>query len=213
MGKFLRIVAWVSLVVGVIVGILKATVLEWWVVPNDDPAMTSSLAPSLFAGDVILLWKGTMKFGDLARCADPQTPGRFVIGRILGEPQDHIEIRGADVAVNNKHAIQEHSCSPNRITVADPSSGADVELHCAYESTAGHKHMRASSPSGSSGAYQRTATVADDQFYLVSDNRVYPFDSRDYGGVPRSTCKELVFFRIRGAKGWGDETTRLTYIR
>jgi hypothetical protein len=47
---------------------------------------------------------------------------------------------------------------------------------------------------------------------LLSDNRGYPFDSRRYGAVPKTTCKESVVLRIKGKKGFSDEATRFTGI-
>jgi len=47
----------------------------------------------------------------------------------------------------------------------------------------------------------------------VSDNRQYPYDSRDFGPVSRETCTEKVFFRLVGAGGFYDSETRNQYIR
>lgn len=212
MGKLLRTLGWATVIIGVILGGLKATVMEWWRIPSDDPQFGASLAPTLFPGDLVLLWKGSLKAGDLARCADPEAPGRFLVGRIMGEPGDQVEISGPDVSVNGRRAVQEHSCSPARVTVQDPSSGADIEIHCGIESLNSRKHMRGTHTAGHRNPTVRKATVADGQFYLVSDNRVHPFDSRDYGGLVKTTCKEFVVFRIKGTKGWADADTRMTFI-
>jgi len=203
-----------SLVIGGILGILRATVLTWWVVPSDDPLMGASMAPSLYPGDLVILWRGTVKFGDLARCADPESPGRYVVGRVMGEPNDQLEFKDFDLVVNDKRTTKEQTCSPSRVTIPDPSTGADVDLYCSIEAIIGHKHLRATpmnpQPQYTSG---RRVTVAENQFYLVSDNRVYPLDSRDYGGVPKASCKEFVVLRIKGKKGWQDENSRLTFIQ
>jgi signal peptidase I len=212
MGKMLRFIGWSAVIIGVILGGLKATVMQWWRIPSDDPQFGASLAPTLYPGDLVLLWKGTLRAGDLVRCADPEAPGRFIVGRIMGEPGDEVEVRGYDVFVNGRAAVQEHSCSPSKITIQDPSTEADVEIHCGIESLNGRKHMRGTPINRSSYPTVRKATVADGQFYLISDNRVYPFDSRDYGGIPKATCKEFVFFRIKSRKGWSDVDTRLTFI-
>jgi hypothetical protein len=49
--------------------------------------------------------------------------------------------------------------------------------------------------------------------YLVSDNRQFPYDSRDFGLVERATCKEMVFFRLLSAEGWKDVAHRFSLIR
>ena len=57
------------------------------------------------------------------------------------------------------------------------------------------------------------ADVADRQVYLVSDNRQFPWDSREFGPVERSTCVETVVFRVVSKEGFFDETNRFTMIR
>jgi hypothetical protein len=49
--------------------------------------------------------------------------------------------------------------------------------------------------------------------YLVSDNRLFPYDSRDFGPVEARSCKETVFFRLVGRGGFFDAKTRFTYVR
>ena len=56
-------------------------------------------------------------------------------------------------------------------------------------------------------------TVPSGQLYLVSDNRFFPFDSREYGPVPQESCSEAVFFRLVSRLGFGDSEARLTFIQ
>jgi hypothetical protein len=49
--------------------------------------------------------------------------------------------------------------------------------------------------------------------WLVSDNRLFPYDSRDFGAVPQENCQETVFFRLVGKGGFFDTATRNQYIR
>jgi hypothetical protein len=48
---------------------------------------------------------------------------------------------------------------------------------------------------------------------LVSDNRRFPYDSRDYGPVERATCTDTVFFRLIGPGGFFDASRRFQYVR
>ena len=57
------------------------------------------------------------------------------------------------------------------------------------------------------------AKVGPGETLLVSDNRRFPYDSRDFGVLDRSTCKETVFFRLIGREGFFHPATRFTYIR
>jgi type IV secretory pathway protease TraF len=59
----------------------------------------------------------------------------------------------------------------------------------------------------------RVEAVPEGQLWLVSDNRLFPYDSRDFGPVPRASCKETVFFRLVGSGGFFDASSRNQYIR
>lgn len=192
--------------------VLRLTVLTWWTIPLDDEKMATSLAPNLYAGDLVLLMRGTPKYGDLVRCADPDAPGRYVVGRLLAEPGDTIELTNTDIVVNNRPSVLEMSCTEKAVPVANPTSGSAEELLCQIEAIQGHKHMRAvrgTAPRLTIGKRM----VSEGNVFLVSDNRVYPVDSREYGAIPKASCREQVFFRIKGQKGLGDADSRFTYIR
>jgi hypothetical protein len=47
----------------------------------------------------------------------------------------------------------------------------------------------------------------------VSDNRQFPWDSREFGAVPRATCTEAVVFRLVSKDGFFDVANRFTLIR
>ena len=57
------------------------------------------------------------------------------------------------------------------------------------------------------------ADVPSGHVYLVSDNRQFPWDSREFGPVERTTCAETVFFRLVSKDGFFDVANRLTVIR
>jgi hypothetical protein len=49
--------------------------------------------------------------------------------------------------------------------------------------------------------------------YLISDNRFFPFDSRDFGPLPKAACKEAVIFRLVSRLGFSHVKSRLTWIQ
>jgi signal peptidase I len=212
MRKFLRVLGWTTLVVAVIVGGLRYTVLDWWQIPADDLVLSGSMAPNLAGGDFVLLYRATPKFGDLVRCTDPEEPARFVVGRIMGEPGDTVELTNTDITVNGKRSYPDMTCGKTKVQVENPSTGAPEELHCAIEAANGHKHMRVTRLGAGPLALGKRV-VSEGNVFLVSDNRAWPMDSRQYGAVPRATCKEQIFFRMYGKAGLGDVETRFTYIK
>jgi signal peptidase I len=212
MRKMFRFLFWCALVVGGLIGVLRATAIRWWRVPSDDPFLTASTSPSIRAGDLILLWRLTKPgFGDLVLCPEPKRPDRVVIGRLVGEGRDDLEVNGGDVVVNGRRQIVESGCATKTFTEHDPETRIEVEQRCNVEDINGG-HFRGEIPPSSVRPADVKTTVPDGQVWLVSDNRLYPYDSRDFGPVPRETCRELVFFRLVGAGGFFDTATRNQFI-
>ena len=208
-----RWLLWALIACGVTVGMLRATALRWWRVPNDDPYLDASITPSLRGGDLILLWRLTPPaLGGLALCPEPKHAERMVIGRLMGEERNALRIEGTRVFVNDKVQPTEGTCADDHFKVRPPGGGAEVEQRCSMEVASGLLHQR--------GEAEATAELPNvelelktGEVALVSDNRRYPYDSRDYGVVDRATCTETVFFRLVGADGFFDASRRFQYVR
>jgi signal peptidase I len=216
MRKFFRFLFWVALVVGGLIGVLRLTAIRWWRVPLDDKYLTASISPSVRAGDLILLWRLTRPgFGDLVLCPEPGHPERVVIGRLVGEPGDKLEVTGARVTVNDQRLLTEGRCARSPFKENAPDTGVEVEQSCSLEEVGGGVHERGDVPvSDVSPPHDaKIEAVPPGQVWLVSDNRLFPYDSRDYGPVERASCRETVFFRLVGSGGFFDPTTRNQYIR
>ncbi len=212
MRKYLRWGLWTALITGAVVGGLRATVLDWFTIPMDDLPMAFSGAPSLAAGDTFLLWRGTIDVGDLARCIDPDEPRRFVYGRVLAKGSEVVEIAGQEIKVDGKPPSQETMCTVPEVVVQTPN-GEEQTLSCGIEAFRGTKYPRLRHPNAATPYGPRTVTVPPGKYFLVSDNRAHPMDSREYGTVPVENCKATFFFRMWGKNGLGDQTRRLTYVR
>lgn len=210
--KILRFLLWTTLIVGGLGGLLRAFVLRPWVVPTDLPELSASIAPSIEAGDVLLLWRLTAPgFGALVVCPDPDDPTQPVVGRILAEAGDQIVVNASVVEVNGERSGSEMGCG--EFTVLDPGTDQEITQSCSVETLAGHKHSV-----GTTGGQKKVPPpvkeeLLDGEVYLVSDNRLYPYDSRTYGPLLRSTCQESIVFRLVSARGWGDAERRLSVVR
>ena len=193
-------------------GVLRATALRWWKVPDDDPYLAASVAPTLRAGDWVLLWRLTPPVpGMLAVCPEPKHPDRVVVGRAVGDPEDTVKVQGSQLFLRGRLQESEGDCVESSFTVIDPETGNEVEQTCTIEVANGMRHARGNSPKKPDKPDIET-TVGEGEFVLVSDNRLYPYDFRDYGAVDRDTCTEAVIFRIVGADGFGS-SRRFTFIR
>jgi signal peptidase I len=214
--NFIRFIVFTALVLGVIVGALRLTCLRWWQVPEDDPDLAASVAPTLRAGDWIILWRGTTPgFGDLVLCPDPEEPEEVVIGRVAAEAGDDLVV-GDDgsLRVNGVRIRPESKCNVPTFTVQHPRNGDDIELRCDVESLGGHYHQRALVPQKAPlrpvGVKRH---VGAGTAFLISDNRYLPFDSRDFGPVPQASCRETVIFRLVSRLGFAHVESRLSWIQ
>jgi signal peptidase I len=214
MRKILRFLLWLGIIVGVLVGFARLTAIRWWRIPSDDPYLEASISPTLRGGDLVLLWRLTKpSFGDLVICPEPDAPHRVVIGRIVGEAGDRVGVKGSNLTVNGARADTEHACTPPRFTVVHPTTGSEVEQPCDVEVVGHASHQRGTTGGHAVLPGDVDATVDPGRVFLLSDNRLLPYDSRDFGTVERSTCTESVVFRVISEQGYFDVESRFVLIR
>lgn len=214
MRNFLKGLLWVVGVGTVLVIVGRYTVLRWWRIPSGDPVLEASISPSLAGGDLVILWRATKpEFGDLVLCPEPERPGRIVIGRIVGEEGDRVKLKEGAVWVNDEAAQTETACAESTFKVRDPYTGHEVEQGCWMEALGGESYKRGNVLSQRPNSIATERTVQPGKVFLLSDNRQYPYDSRDFGTVDAETCTETVVFRLVGKKGFFDVERRFVFIR
>jgi len=212
MGKLWRGLFWAAALLIVIGLIGRVAFLDVWMLP-DDPKMSAAVAPSLAGGDTILfLFHSKPAFGDLVRCTDPDSPTHFVVGRVVGLWGDTVETNDRELSVNGKRYLGEMACPEAKVSVPHPTSGATVELSCDQVEIAGHPHLRGSSDKGGIVTPTKTA-VGQGMVYLLSDDRSYHDDSRDFGTLPADSCTGRIVFRLWGKGGWSDDKHRMTFVQ
>jgi signal peptidase I len=212
MQKLFRVVLWTVGGFAVICVLLRLTLLETWTVP-DDPWLAASLEPTLGAGDVVLvLTRGGSEFGDLVRCPDPEDPGRFVVGRIVGVDGDNVSLSGRTLNVNGKPYNATEACEERSIHIKHPETGNDTELECSRVEIGAGWHLRAVLPKASKRD-DVTKDVGKGRVFLLSDNRDIHDDSRDFGTLLHESCRQRIVFRLWGPGGWTDSDRRMTVVR
>ena len=211
MAKFLRYLAWTAAILGVLVGLLRYTVIRWWQVPSGDPYLESSIAPTLHGGDWVISWRGSMpKDGDLTMCVEPKA-NRPVIGRIVGLQGQHVKMLRDALIVNGMPADNDSTC--DAFKGHDPATGLEVQQGCSIEVVADKRHLLGMIGANTAQPAPADVDVTEGQAFLASDNRLFSYDSRDFGLVDRSTCKETILFRLVSKDGFFDVPNRLTLIR
>ena len=162
--------------------------------PTNDEALVASIAPTLAAGDWVVLTKSSEpQFGDLVFCPDPAVPRRALIGRVFGSKNDVVAVEGANVIVNHQVTNIVDDCG--KFAIVAPDTKQRVAQNCVVERLDQLEHPRGESES-SHGDYARPMTVLPNRIYLVSDNRDFPLDSRSFGALLREDCPERIVARL-----------------
>jgi signal peptidase I len=212
MASLWRGLGWTAAIVAVIGGVGRAVFFDSWVLPDDDKT-SASVAPTLTGGDTVLFMKQSRPgFGDLVRCVDPDDAAKFVIGRVVGLAGDVVDTDGRELRVNGTRYLSERVCTQEKVQVPHPSSGALVDVFCDVVSIGGHPHFRGTGQKASITTPTHH-TVGEGKLFLLSDDRTYHDDSRDFGAVPASSCSGRIVFRLWGKDGWKDEKRRMTAIQ
>lgn len=204
---------WVVGIAAVVSLILYATVFDIWVLPSDDPAFAASVLPTLAPGDVVLVTRhgASPDLDYLEKCTDPDAPGRFVVGRVVGLPGDKVGV-SSDVYKRNGHAAAfAGPCDPNsEMDVANPKTQAVKTLIChrTDEAALSHGSLRGTDDYENDMA---AVTVDPNRVYLLSDDLHFHEDSRDYGQIDPATCEHIVF-RLYGAAGITDGSRRFALL-
>lgn len=186
-----RIVFWVLLVGGVVWGILYLTILEPWTIPSTDAAFTTSLLPNFLGDDLVILSRrNDAQVGWVVRCADPDAPGLFVMGRVLARAGETVDIQNGLARVDNHSPSSPTRCDEPKMTVRSPVSQADVELDCSTEMLGGTGH---SILRGNISEKDTHVSLDSGAVFLVSDNRAMHMDSRDFGPLQANTCQHVLF--------------------
>lgn len=209
--KLVKALLWVTGIVLVVGVVLRLALFKSWIVPPADPVLAASIAPTLDGGDrVLILFRGTPGFGDLVRCPDPEQPTRWVVGRIVGVGGDKVVVEDNVLTVNNTRYIGETACAEKTSKIVHPFSGESLDLRCDVVTMGGGWHYRGTGVGPKQSRVQ--VEVPDGKVYLLSDNRGIHDDSRDFGMVEQSTCKDQIVFRLSSKAGWLDDKKRMTFI-
>src|SRR5580658_5954916 len=138
MAGFSRFVVWLVLIVGAMGAFLYFAFFDVWRVPADDPQFSVSVEPTLTAGDVVLTARhGNPGTGNLVRCADPDEPRRWVVGRWMAGAGDKVEFVGEAVSVDGQRTSSPRGCGKPAVTMTNPATGNQEPLLCRQVESAG----------------------------------------------------------------------------
>lgn len=193
--KVLKLVAklglWVGIPIGLIVLILRLTVVQIAIVGHN------GMAPTMMWGEEVLVWKGDeFETGDIVVCRHPHEPGGMVIGRVIARG-------GMTVETSAQGALSISGTQPTldfrggfRWTPA--SGGTLYEYRWGYEELGNTTHLFMNRSGNRNPLRVPRTNVAAGTLYLLNDNReARDTDSRSFGAVEESTCVGTVFMHLQ----------------
>jgi signal peptidase I len=204
-----------SLVFLLCFGVFRTAVADW------NPIPSGSMRPTLLEGDVVLVnrlaydLKLPLTDHALARLAEPRrgdvvtfsspADGTRLIKRIVAVPGDRVEVRDGVLVVNG--AVAHYSEPAPAIETLGP--GVAVHALQATEVLAGHSR-RVQQLQGAAAARRfGPLRLADDQFFMLGDNRDNSADSRYFGPVARRLIIGRAHHVLVSADITGDGLPRL----
>lgn len=180
--KFLGVTA---LILGVVGAILYFAFMQVVDVGHN------GMAPTMIVGDRVLVWKtDNFELGDPVLCAHPQTPGRYVMGRIVGRPGQLVGIERGMLMISGDTPDMDVR---GTIQFEDAELGRTVTMRHAMEDLLDHDHD-VMWQEGREPDMGRPVRVSGG-YFLLSDNRTHRGeDSRSFGVV--RDCIGVIFMRL-----------------
>jgi signal peptidase I len=175
---------WLLILVG-IAGVITFVVFDIWSVP-DDEKVALSLEPNVHSGDTLLVLRaGTGAAGHLVRCADPGGRG-FVVARLVASNGERVAFGRENVSVDGRSTTSRVCDGAPFVFLKHPATGREAKMHCSIEEM---NHGTAVLTAADFPDPDRSYVSEPGRGFLVSDNRHFHHDSRDFGQVDLATCR------------------------
>lgn len=171
---------WVAVVAVAIVAALLIRVFLFQQYYIDGPSMQTTLMPE----DRVLVNKLSYRLHDVNR-GDVIVFDRLtgvdnhddLIKRVIGLPGESVEVRSCEVFIDGRR-LQEPYLNPEQTAAVEPSSRCGNHTDIA------------------------PLTVPEDMVFVMGDNRVQSFDSRDFGPIDIDEIRGRAFVVIWPASAW-----------
>ena len=145
------------------------------------------MAPSLRAGDWVVLGPAEVDPGDVVWLDDPSEPGRKVLRRVVAIEDHPVRFRGGRLVTGGKGVpIKEMGRVDDRTVLAEANRWLIAH--------------RAPMPSYAAAEL----VVGEDELYVLADNRDLGVDSRWWGPVPEVAAERELWLRLGASDAWRD---------
>ena len=142
----------------------------------------NSMYPTFHNGEYLIVnelakYQGTYERGDVVILRYPNDPPKYFIKRVIGLPGESVEVRSCEVFIDGRR-LQEPYLNPEQTAAVEPSSRCGNHTDIA------------------------PLTVPEDMVFVMGDNRVQSFDSRDFGPIDIDEIRGRAFVVIWPASAW-----------
>lgn len=132
----------------------------------------ASMEPNFFDKEYLIINEISYRFyepkrGDIVVFRYPRNPQEYFIKRIIGLPEEKIQIKDRSVYIYNKN-------NPDGVKLEEPYLTTDAKTDSMSE---------------------EIISIGKDEYYVLGDNRSFSKDSRSFGAVDRSFVIGKVLLR------------------
>lgn len=183
--QLLKLLVIVAVIVGIVGAVLRWQYMDLVTVNND------AMAPTVFGGDQILVWRGTdFDHGDIVLCRHPRQQGSWILSRVIGRPGMSIDMHRGQLAINGQRVNRDYQ---GEVTFEDQHSHAPAAFRWGFEELGEVDHLFMER---ADRQVQLRSVERIGGFYLLNDNRTWVGDdSRLLGPISNVNCVGWAFMR------------------
>jgi signal peptidase I len=149
---------------------------------------SDDMAPALLPGDLVWIVPVTPTRGDIVRIPDPNDPDRYVLRRIVAEPEQKVRFDEGGLRVNGKRVRQQDPVAVDGVITTKETIWSKPPARA----TTWYIRRADREPTWKTEPYE----VPADHWYVLADNREWALDSRWWGAVDKSAVTGVVRLRI-----------------
>lgn len=162
---------------------------------------TSSMAPSLVAGDRVLTNKlgmadRTLRRGEVVVFRNPQDRRQNFIKRVIGLPGETVEISDGEIRVNGRAIVRDRISPPSNAVM--PADATEL-LYLEQNDGARYPILM---DSGDAMPPMAPVHIPPWSYFLLGDRRAKSVDSRAFGPVAHGELVGIVAYNYWPAGGW-----------
>ena len=174
----------VALGLALVAGVASAWLLDVRVVAGDD------MAPSLLAGDVVVVDRYAPEPGDVVLLADPSDPDRTALRRVIATSGQGGVLSGADLEIGGQD-VRRREMERTEARVVTNEADRYLVQHLPRVHSEGDLAFE----------------VPADHVFVLADDRDRALDSRWWGPVSNDAVRGRVLVRIGSSDAWRSAVT------